>query len=89
MTNWKLMTGPFAGSIVADGAVLDVAFDQLDEDIKLRIREWGESTYFPAPLTFDERVFPVSLEELKEDYENSWESEETEEPVDLLPVSEW
>lgn len=33
--------------------------------------------------------FPVSLDELKQDYENSWDSEETDEPVDLFPVSEW
>ena len=71
MANFILLTGPFEGEIVEEGQVLDVPYDNLDDDLKTRIADAG--------LTPDDAG--------KEDYENSWDSEETEEPVTMRPLS--
>jgi hypothetical protein len=94
MTNWKLLTGCFAGSVIEEGKILDVPFNELDDDLQLRIRDWADSKLsiiddgenWAVPGGSDK---PISLEDIKEQYEHSWESEETDEPVDLIPVSQW
>jgi hypothetical protein len=80
--NWKLLTGPFAGSVVEEGQVLDVDWEDLDEDLKERILVWATR----QNSNFDPNTADMNL--IKEDYENSWESEETDEEVDLKPLSE-
>jgi hypothetical protein len=82
MTNFILISGPFAGSVVAEGRILDIDFQEMDDDLQSRIRGWAEHNY-----TRGGRV--VHWDEVCEEYENSWESEPTEEEVDLLPLSEW
>lgn len=77
--NYRLLTGPFAGSVVAEGQVLDIDWDGLDEDMQSRVKGWATD----KNLKFD------SGNDMKEAYENSWESVETDEDVDLKPLSEW
>lgn len=83
MTNYKLLTGPFAGSVVEEGQVLDVDWEDLDEDLQSRILEWAESEV----KNFNPDTDDMNL--VKQDYENSWDSEETDEDVDLKPLSEY
>ena len=98
MTNYKLLTGPFAGSIVEEGQILDVDFSIMDEDMQLRIREWAEEQLGRKYIEIDDGAnyarkggsdTAISMNEIKDDYENSWDSEETEEDADLKPMSEW
>ena len=98
MANYELLSGPFIGSVVEEGPILDVDFDKLDGDLQARIRSWAEGEVGRKYIIInDECDFaykvdsdsPVSMNQIKEDYEQSWESEETEKDVDLIPVSEW
>lgn len=83
MTNYKLLTGAFEGSVIEEGTqIMDVDFSQLDDDLQMRITEWAE-------LAYKGQYAPVSMNLIKQDYEESWESEETEEDADLLPISKW
>lgn len=76
MSNYKLITGPFEGSVVEEGQqVLDVPFEELDKDLQQRILYYGEG----------KDISDMNL--LKQDFENSWQSEETEEEPDLTSVS--
>jgi hypothetical protein len=96
---YKLITGIFAGNIIEEGMpILDVAFNQLDIDIQERIRYWAEgelgSRYIAVNGGCDFAYRggsgePISMDQIKEDHEFSWRSEETEEDIDLLPASEW
>lgn len=87
MTNYKILTGPFEGSVVEENTqILDVNFPNLDEDLQIRIREFAEDFY---KLSDSNQDFPEPLNLIKERYENSWDTEETRDPVDLKPVSEW
>jgi hypothetical protein len=95
MNNWKLLTGCFAGSVIKEGTVLDVPFSELDDDLQLRIRDWADNHL----VSFDDNERwskpgytgekSLTLDEVKELYEFSWEAEETQEPVDLKPLSQW
>jgi hypothetical protein len=81
MTNYKMLTGPFAGSIVADGTqILDVPWDQLPDDLKSAALEWADSQ--KSPITGGEAG-------LIESWECSWDSDPTDEPVTLKSMSEW
>lgn len=75
---YKILTGPFAGEIVEEGQtfITGTSFYELDEDMQIRIREWAEDKY---KLSDPEENFPVSLNQLVDDYETSWESIEIEE----------
>ena len=89
MSNYKLITGPYAGEIVAEGEVLDVPFSKLDEDMQVRIREFGEEQYSSESDAYDvDRDFPVSLNDLKREYELSWQRKKTDEDVTMGPYSE-
>lgn len=77
--NYKLITGPLAGEIVPEGYSLG-RFSELDEDMKVRVREFGEEKYGPLDGEDD---FPVSLDELTQEYCNSWQDEETDLPATL------
>lgn len=77
--NYKLLTGLFAGNVAAEGVILDLPFEELDDDMQARILDWAESR----------KLSTSDLEALKQEYESSWESEETDEEIDLIPVSEW
>lgn len=78
--NYKLLTGPFEGNVIEEGIpILDVPFEELDIDLQARILDWAEML----------RLCISDLDLLKEDYESSWEDEETDAAIDLIPVSEW
>ena len=78
--NYKLLTGCFAGSIIEEGqCILDVTFEDLDNDTQEKIIDFGSLKY---PNIFD-------MEDLKERYELSWDSEETEDEADLKSISQW
>lgn len=94
MFNYELISGAFAGSIVEENQqILDVNFGDLDDDLKLRIRKWAETKYviIDGGSNYARKGFtiPVSLNEIKEDYENSWDSEKTDKDADLKSLSEW
>lgn len=84
MQNFELHSGVFIGKIVDDsGAILDVPYKDLDEDLQTRIKyhaDLEENEDFPSE---------EEAENAKESYEQSWDSEETDQEVDLIPVSEW
>lgn len=96
---YKLLTGAFEGNVVEEGVpILDVAFSELDADMQQKIRFWAEgqlgSRYIAVNGGCDfayrgSSDKPISMDLIKEDYEFSWESEETDEDIDLVPVSEW
>lgn len=86
-----MLTGLFEGQVVEEGhQFLDADFADLDDDMQVRIREWTEDEVgrryvsiqdgdaFAYPSGSDR---PLSMNDIKEDYENSWESVETDEPV--------
>lgn len=73
MSNYRLLSGPFEGEIVEEGQVLDVPYAELDEDLKSRMEQLG---YEASDVG-------------KESYENSWDSEETDEAVTMRSVSRW
>jgi hypothetical protein len=80
MTNYKMLTGPFAGSIVADGTkILDVPWDQLPDDLKSAALEWADS----------QRLAITDQAGLIEAWECSWDSDPTDETVTLRSMSEW
>jgi hypothetical protein len=98
MASYKLLTGAFEGCVIEEGAqILDVDFDQLDDDMQIRIREWAEQLghkYIEVDGGSDFAYTGgsgtrISMNQIKRDYEKSWDSEETEEDVDLHPASEW
>lgn len=87
-----MLTGPFEGQVVEEGhQFLDADFADLDDDMQFRIREWAEEQVelgkynsvqdgegFAYPGVSDR---PISINEIIEDYQNSWESVETDEQV--------
>jgi hypothetical protein len=77
--NYKLVSGPFAGEVVAEGCrILDLPFEDLDEDLQGRILDWAE-LYGPFP----------DSEAAKAAYEASWDSQEVDTAETMRPVSEW
>lgn len=81
MSNYKLLTGPFADEVSEEVQILDVPFDSLDEDMQDRIRQWAADQGIPSCAG--------DWDQAKIDYENSWESQETDDPATIKPVSEW
>ena len=80
MTNYKFTSGPFKGRTTAEGAtILDVPFADLSYEIQEGITMHSEMGDFDS--TADELAAAVRS------FENSWDSEETEDPIDLLPLS--
>lgn len=73
MTKYEMMTGPFIGEIVEEGHtfIAHLEFNELDNDMQFRIRDWAKTQY---PDLEDEKDYPISLNQLVTDYENSWES---------------
>jgi hypothetical protein len=81
MDNYEFLTGPFCGSIVAEGTqVLDVPWDQLPEDLQAAALEWADS---------QNRAITDDKAELIESWECSWDSCPTDEAVTLKSMSEW
>lgn len=77
MTNYVFTSGAMIGLVVEENTkVLDRDFHDLDQDMQIRIREFGEKLY---PDLADDEDFPISLNELRDRYEESWDSEETDE----------
>lgn len=65
--NYKYLTGPFIGEVVEEGYQALQSFDQLDEDMKNRVRIFAE----------DHGI--ADMNDAVERYETSWESEPTDE----------
>ena len=75
MSKFKMLTGPFEGEVVEEGHnfISHLGFHNLDDDMKLRVRQFGEDKYF-AGLPKNDTDLPVPLNDLVQEYENSWES---------------
>lgn len=105
--NYRLLTGCFSGSIIEEGSVLDVDFNELDSDLQSRIVDWATAQLGRKylELELDNRQFlgdgfstfaykhspsnSIKWNEIKEDYEASWDSEEIDADQNLKPLSEW
>lgn len=81
MSNYKLLTGPFAGEISEEVQLLDIPFNDLDENLKKRIYQWAADQGIPS--------WAGDWDLIKQSYENSWKSQETDDPATIKPVSEW
>jgi hypothetical protein len=80
MDNYEFLSGPFAGSIVAEGtSVLDVPWEQLPEDLQSAALEWAES----------QGLGIADKAGLIEAWQCSWDSYPTDEEVTLRSMSEW
>lgn len=76
MTNYLITSGAMIGLVVEENTkVLGEDFHDLDSDMQIRISEFGKML-FPN-LEVDEE-FPIPLNELRDRYEESWDSEETD-----------
>lgn len=76
MANYVITTGPMMGLVVEENTkILSEDFWDLDDDMQIRIRDFGERIF---PDLDDQDDFPISLNELRDRYEESWGSEETE-----------
>lgn len=84
MANYKLLSGPFIGEVVQEGQIIPHRFAELDEDMQIRVREFAEDKY---PNLDDQADFPESLDDLAEMYENTWDSEETDEPTTMCSLA--
>ena len=83
MTNYKFTSGPFKGRVTAEGAtILDVPYKSLNGLMKAKVLSHWALT---EPL---EDLTSAGLESAVRSFENSWDSEETEDPIDLWPYSE-
>lgn len=76
---YKLLSGPFEGAVVEEGQILDVPFDQLDDDMQERITGWNDALAQPWR----------NMDSAKTYYENTWECERSNDPVTMKPLSEW
>jgi hypothetical protein len=76
MANYIFTSGVMIGLVVEGNTkVLDQDFHDLDDDMQVRIREFGESLF---PNLAEDQDFPISLNDLRDRYEESWDSEETD-----------
>ena len=80
MSKYEMLSGPFIGNIVEDGYtfIAHIPFSELDDDLQTLVREFGEEKYFNGSSD-TESDFPVSLNDLVGEYENSWEQVQVEE----------
>jgi hypothetical protein len=86
MATYELITGPFAEEIVeGETQLLSSDFTDLDEDMKCRIRDFAEDQIGKKYLLINGGTdyaykggtgYPLNMNEIKEDYEASWESVE-------------
>ena len=97
MVNSRFTTGYFEGRVVGEYEVLDVGFHQLEDDLQLVIMGWAESQvgvqYVFISGCYDFARMggadsTLSLNQIKEDFEDSWGSVNTDEEIDLRPLSE-
>jgi hypothetical protein len=95
---FEILSGPFIGGIVeCDTRILDVPFEAMDSDLQERIKIWGSgkvgTRYHKignslVSIGSDGHAVPVTWDQVAQDFEASWETRETEEPVNLRPLSE-
>lgn len=76
MPKYEMLTGPFIGSVVEEGHsfISHIPFSELDDDMKIRVREFAEDKY--GKFLDDDEDYPVPLDQIVEEYELSWESVE-------------
>ena len=96
--NCKILTGPYAGQVLELGWFLDVPFSECPDDLKAQILSWAEDqvtngnynrSYDEQGKTvYEKNQTALSMEDVMEDFENSWEYEITEEPVTLKSLNE-
>ena len=67
MAQFRLLSGPFAGDVVTEKAILPQQFTELTPTLQSEVLAFGKKRYGTAP---------VSLEQLITEYEMSWDSEE-------------
>jgi hypothetical protein len=67
MAQFRLLSGPFAGKIVTEKAILPQQFTELTPTFQSEVLAFGKDRYGTAP---------VSLKQLIIEYEMSWGSEE-------------
>jgi hypothetical protein len=83
--NQKLLSGPFQNRVVEEGAsILDVPFRDLSHDLQQAIVEYWEDRYNRI-VDLDDRE---DLALAQNSFEGLWDSEETDNPIDLLPLSQ-
>jgi hypothetical protein len=76
--NYLLTSGYYAGRVVAPrSTILDVSWTLLPTHLRILIRKFAVENCLAG----------VSIEDAKDAYENSWETEPTTEKVNLLPLS--
>jgi hypothetical protein len=81
MPNYKFTSGPYRGRTTAEGAtILDVSFANLPYEIQNAVVAHSEIQA--------EDSTAAELAAAVRSFENSWGSEETEDQIDLLPLSQ-
>ena len=97
MANSKFTTGCFEGRVAGEYEVLDVDFAQLEDDLQVNIRDWAESQVGVQYVIINGGCDfacmggsnpPITINQIKEDFEDSWDSVNTDEEIDLRPMSE-
>jgi hypothetical protein len=82
--NYVFTSGAMIGFVVEENTkVLEADFSDLDEDMQVRIRGFGKQLF---PDLDDDEDFPISLNDLRDRYEESWESEETSEDAGQIII---
>ena len=91
--NYQFTGGYFKGRACAEGArILDLPFAELPYNLQSAIAEFaGLEEIWQRYDRFNDADDRRSLDFAVKEFENSWDwqSEETESPIDLLPVSQW
>lgn len=83
--NQKLLSGPFKNRVVEEGVwILDIPFRKLNHDLQQSIVEHWENRYNQTADLDDREDLALA----QNSFEGLWNSEETDEPIDLLPLSQ-
>ncbi len=94
MANYKILTGPLEGEVAEEGQVLDLDYKDLPSAWKLMIVEWAdENPKYKriAPFFYQhaQTGHLMLLDDIKADYETSWQTEEIDSPPTIRPASKW
>lgn len=94
MANYEILTGPLAGEVAEEGQILDLDYKDLPFDWKLMIVEWADENpkykrIAPFFYQHSQSGRLVLLDDIKADYETSWQTKETDSPPTIQPASNW